>query len=278
MAENDNRHTLGMRQLFHRTITILSNAFQRLEPQVPAPQLVPHGDGHVFRFVEKTLTQALLLKLARVITGLKALDILLANGLLQEMASICRMLDEIGEDIAFLAAALTNDEVTELHERYLRGFWAEEFTDPSNTLARHEKPDAPRRSKVQAYVQRVLNPSENPSQMSDVNQAVSSTYSGFVHASAPQVLDLYGGDPPRFHIGGMLGTPRMDNHVHDAWNYFYRAVVSTIVVARAFGDGPLSKVLGDYHDIFLERSGERADGEHVRPVAGKEPPHRNSDG
>jgi hypothetical protein len=206
MAENDNRHTLGMRQLFHRTITILSNAFQRLEPQVPAPQLVPHGDGHVFRFVEKTLTQALLLKLARVITGLKALDILLANGLLQEMASICRMLDEIGEDIAFLAAALTNDEVTELHERYLRGFWAEEFTDPSNTLARHEKPDAPRRSKVQAYVQRVLNPSENPSQMSDVNQAVSSTYSGFVHASAPQVLDLYGGDPPRFHIGGMLGT------------------------------------------------------------------------
>lgn len=264
-----------MRELFHRTITVLSNAFRRLEPQVPAPELVPHGDGHVFRFAEKTLTQALLLKLARVVTGLKALDILLANGLLQEMASICRMLDEICEDIVFLAAALTNDEVTELHQRYLRGFWAEEFSDPSNTLARHEKPDSPRRSKVQAYVQRVLNPSGNPSTISDVHQAVSSTYSGFVHASAPQVLDLYGGNPPRFHIEGMAGTPRMDDHMHDAWNYFYRALGSAIVVARAFGDAPLSKALGDYHDSFLECSGERADGEHIRPVAGKVPPTRN---
>ena len=59
------------------------------------------------------------------------------------------MLDEIGEDIAFLAAPLTNDEVTELHNRYLRGFWADEFTDTENTLARHEKPDTPRRSKIQ---------------------------------------------------------------------------------------------------------------------------------
>lgn len=268
-----NWHTLVMRQQFHQTITVLSNAFQRLEQQVPAPQLVPHGDGHVFRFAEKTLTQALLLKLARVVTGLRALDVLLVNGLLQEMASVCRMLDEIAEDIAFLVTALTNDEVTELHERYLRAFWAEEFTDHSNMLARHEKPDTPRRNKVQAYVHRALN-SENPSQVSDVNQAMSSRYSGFVHASAPQVMDLYGGNPPRFHIEGMLGTPLMTTHVYDAWNYFYRAVLTTIFVARAFGDGPLSTALGDYHDRFLERSGERAQG--VRPIARKEPPNRNS--
>lgn len=119
-----------MRNLFLQTIDVLSNVFRRLESQISPPQLVPFGDGLVFRFVEKELTQALLLKFARVVTGLKAVDVLLANGLLQEMASTCRMLDEIGEDIAFLAAPLTNDQVTELHERYLRGFWAEEFSDP----------------------------------------------------------------------------------------------------------------------------------------------------
>lgn len=265
-------HTDLMRPIFLQTITVLSNAFRRLEEQVPPPQLVPFRDGFVFRFVEQTLQQALLLKLARVITGLRAVDVLLEAGLLQEAAATCRMLDEIGEDVAFLAAPLTNDRVTELHERYLRGFWAEEFVEGNNTLARHEKPDTPRRNKIQAYVQRVLNPSDNPSRISDVSQALSSTYSGYIHASAVQVLDMYGGDPARFHIEGMRGTPRMGGHIHDAWNYFYRAIVTAIVVARAFGDPPLSRALGEYHDEFLEQSGTRAEG--VRRIDGSEPPIR----
>ena len=161
-----------MRSLFHQTIVVISNAFRRLEKQVPSPKLVSFGDGHVCRFLEKTLEQALLLKLARVVTGLKALDVLLAAGLFQEMAAICRVLDEIGEDIAFLAAAVTNAQKTELHDRYLKGFWAEEFPDPENTFARHEKPNMPRRSKIQAYVQRVLNPLEDLSRISDANQVI----------------------------------------------------------------------------------------------------------
>ena len=179
------------------------------------------------------------------------------------------MLDEIREDISFLAAPLTNDEVTELHERYLRGFWAEEFPDADNTLARHEKPDTPRRGKIHSYVQRVLNPTEDPSLISDVTQAISSTYSGYVHASSVQVLDMYGGNPPHFHIEGMQETPRADEHTHDAWNYFYRGLAAAIVVARAFGDGSLSRTLGEYHDKFLDQSGERAEG--VRRIAGAEP-------
>jgi hypothetical protein len=265
-----------MNPLYLQTITALSNAFRRLEQQVPPPRQIQFRDGFVFRFVEQSLEQALLLKFARVATGLRAIDVLLKAGLLQEMAATCRMLDEIGEDIAFLAAPLTNDKVTELHERYLRGFWAEEFQDSDNTLARHQKPDTPKRSKIQAYVQRTLNPVDNPSQMSDVSQAVSSTYSGFVHASAAQVLDLYGGDPPRFHIEGMQQTPRMDDHVYDAWNYFYRAIATGIIVARAFGDRSLSRTLGEFHDKFLRQSGDRAEG--VRRIAGTEPQTRKPAG
>ena len=258
-----------MRPLYLQTITVLTNTFRRLEPQVPPPQQVPFRDGVVFRFIEQTLEQALLLKLARLVTGLRAVDLLLQAGLLQEMGVTCRVLDEIGEDIAFLAAPLTNDTVTELHERYLQGFWAEEFQDDDNTLARHLKPDTPRRGKIQGYVQRVLNPTGDPSLMSDVGQALSSTYSGYVHASAVQVLDLYGGDPPHFHIEGMQGTPRMNEHIYDAWNYYYRGIASGIIVARAFGDQPLSKTLGAYHDKFLDQSGRRSEG--VRRIDGAEP-------
>lgn len=209
-----------------------------------------------------------------MVTGLRAVDVLLKAGLLQEMAATCRMLDEICEDIAFLAAPITNDKVTELHERYLSGFWAEEFQDSEDTLARHQKPNTPPRKKIQAYVQRTLNPVDNSSQMSDVSQAVSSTYSGYVHAAASQVLDLCGGDPPRFHIEGMQQTPRMDDHIYDAWNYFYRAIPTGIIVARAFGDRSLSKALGEFHDKYLEQSGERADG--LVRVSGAEPKTRTT--
>jgi hypothetical protein len=258
-----------VRAIFLESITVLSNAFRRLEAQAPAPTLVPLGEHYVFRFVEQTLEQALLLKMARVITGLKAVDALLAKGLLQEMAAMCRILDELCEDISFLTAALTNDEITELHSRYLQGFWAEEFTSPERPLARHQKPDAPRRNKVVAYIQRVFNPSENQSRMSDVQQAISSTYSGYIHAAAPQVMDMYGGDPPRFHIEGMLRTPLMEDHVYDAWNYHYRAVIAAICVARAFGDSDLSRILGEYHDKFIAQSGSRA--KEIAPIAGREP-------
>lgn len=241
---------------------------------MPPPKLVRNGDVHVYRFLEQSLEQALLLKLARVVTGLKAVDALLAEGLLQEMAAMCRILDELCEDISFLTAALTNDEVTELHTRYLRGFWAEEFTDPANTLARHQKPDSPRRSKVVAYTHRILNPSDDLSKVSDVQQAISSTYSGYIHAAAAHVMDMYGGDPPHFHIEGMLRTPRMSDHVHDAWNYHFRSVIAGIFVARAFGDGNLSRTLGEFHDKFLVRSGRR--GEGIAPIAGREPPVRGA--
>ena len=33
-------------------------------------------------------------------------------------------------------------------------------------------------------------------------------YSNYVHAKYPEVMDLYGGEPGRFHLDGMRGTPK----------------------------------------------------------------------
>ena len=60
--------------------------------------------ANVFRLIQK---------LARVITGLRGAAALLDQGLVQEQGVIERTLDEIGEDIAFLAPlAITNDSIT----------------------------------------------------------------------------------------------------------------------------------------------------------------------
>ena len=73
---------------------------------MPPPQKVPYGDAFVFRYKEKTIQQAMVQKLARVVSGLHAAWLLLENGFLQEQAAVQRMLDEFHEDILFLAFAV----------------------------------------------------------------------------------------------------------------------------------------------------------------------------
>jgi hypothetical protein len=123
-----------MRKLFHQALTVMDNAFRRLEAQVPAPKTQPFNDSFVFRYEEKTIEQALIQKLARVISGLRAVDILLFHGHIQEQSVLHRTLDELNEDIMFLTAAVTNDTVTDLHKQYLEAFWAEEFDVPADPV------------------------------------------------------------------------------------------------------------------------------------------------
>ena len=233
----------------------MKNAFRRMEAQVPPPQAVPWRDSFVFRHKEKMIEQALLQKVARSISALHAVDVLLLHGFLQEQAVLLRTLDEIREDIFFLAAAITNDHVTDRHRQFLEEFFAEEFPDPNNPLARHQKPNMVPRKKIRSYVNRVLSTDPNPSRLADIDESISSVYSGYVHASSPQIMDMCGGDPPRFHIEGMLGTPRMVEHINDALNYFYRGLISITIVAKAFGDKSLVETLYQYLAKFEEATG-----------------------
>ena len=54
-----------MDALYNHTFHHLDDAFKKLAAQVPPPQKVPHGDSFVFRYVEKTIQQAIVQKLAR---------------------------------------------------------------------------------------------------------------------------------------------------------------------------------------------------------------------
>jgi hypothetical protein len=68
---------------------------------VPPPKQRPWKNGFVFRYTEKTIQQAIIQKLARTISGLYAIDLLLDRGLFQEQGMVQRVLDEIEEDIVF---------------------------------------------------------------------------------------------------------------------------------------------------------------------------------
>ena len=91
-----------MEHLYHQALDIMVEAFDVLCRKVGDPELQPMGDGYVYRYQEKSIYQAIIQKLARLVTGLKAICALNHDGFLQEQAALQRTLDEFQEDIAFL--------------------------------------------------------------------------------------------------------------------------------------------------------------------------------
>lgn len=216
--------------------------------------MVSHGDAFVFRYKEKTIQQAMVQKLARMVSGLHAAWLLLENGLLQEQAAVQRMLDEFDDDILFLAYAVIKGEQTQLHQEFLDAFYKEEFDGPTAVESSHDRPMVPRR-KIRAYIARVDLQGIDPSTGVTLSHTIHSGYSGFVHGASPHIMDMLEGNPPRFRIHGMSGTLRQEEHRNDLYNPFFRAIISFAIAAKAFGDNELFQSLKAYHLEFNSLSG-----------------------
>ena len=237
------------------TLTVMMNAFRRMEGSIAPPQKVAHEGSFVHRYINKDIHSALIQKLARVISGLNAIVVLLNEGHVQEVGVLFRTLDEIQEDIFFLATAETNGAHTERHTKYLDAFYADSIFARVKGSLDIPKPDLVPRKKIRAHTLNALGDGVNVSHALTAMESVGTAYSGFVHAASENIMDMYGGDPSHFHLCGMLDTPRMQSYEKDAVNYFYRSLMATIVVAKAFGDGPLAKTLYEFLAIYEKANG-----------------------
>ena len=244
-----------MHNLFLKTLSTLEAAFVTLEGQVEKPQKRPFMDSFVFRYREQSAHQAVVQKLARIVSGLHAARILLEKGFVQELGILQRMLDELKEDVTFICYGILDGKLTELHKRYLAAFYQEEFDNPHDPISSSQnRPMIPRR-KIRAYIAKRESPQLDPIRGIKLSKLMSNAYSGFVHGASPHIMDIYGGNPARFHISGMLGTPKVATHESDLWNYFYRGILSFIFTATAFGNEKLAQELSSYCDHFEQQSG-----------------------
>lgn len=219
---------------FEFTLQELDAALEALASIVPAPQRVPYKDGYVMRYLEQTDQQAIVLKLARIISCIRAAEILLRTGHLQELGMLQRVLDETNEDITFLCGPFIGGARETRHDQFLEYFWQEEFDEGVAPMDAPQKRGMVSRDKIIAYNARTM-PSGDPSTNSKASTTLHKAYSGFVHGAAPHIMDLYGGDPPRFQTAGLLGTSRMSDSKDDFANYPYRALMTCAVAAKALG-------------------------------------------
>jgi hypothetical protein len=142
---------------------------------------------------------------------------------------------------------------------YLEAFYEEEFDKPEDPISSTQKRPMVRREKIRAYIARIEGSNLDPSRGVALTRTISKAYSGYVHGASPQIMEMYGGNPPQFHVSGMRGTPLFSDHQHDIWNYFYRGICAFGFAAKAFGDEPLFSSIQCYRDEFARQSGRKND-------------------
>ena len=196
-----------------------------------------------------------------MISGLNASLVLLKAGYVQELGALFRMLDEFNEDILFLCQALRSGEISELHQKYLTAFYQEEFDNPDNAfLSTQNRPTVSRR-KIHAAISRIPENELNQSDHNELQRTLSQAYSGYVHAASAHVMEMYGGNPPSYHVSGMQGTPRIAEFTNNAWDYFYRGLITIMMVALTFKKDNLLQELYEFR-TYVEKKSSRTEWEH----------------
>ena len=244
-----------MRGLYEHSLQNMEKTVHDLASRVPAPKTVAFKDSFVFRHVEQTIHQAIVQKLARLVSSLRAAEVLMEYGFVQEQAVLQRVLDELQEDVVFLSFGAIESILPDIHKEYLVAFFQEEF-DKESAIDSTQKRRMVSRKRIQAFLSRVPGAPKDQSTTVKISRTVSKTYSGYVHAASPQIMDMYGGDPPIFHMRGMLGTERHDEHRADLWNYFYRGTSAFAFAAQAFGDKELFNKIHSFVVNFEQVSGK----------------------
>ena len=177
------------------------------------------------------------------------------RGFVQEQAALQRILGELHEDVTFMALATIDGNITPLHEEFLAAFFEEEFDADTALESTQKRPMIPRK-KIQAYIARNEGAELDPRTGVELSRTITKAYSGYVHAASPQIMDMYGGEPLRFHVTGLIGTYRHVEHRNDLWNYFYRSILAFGFAAKAFGDQPLFDQISTFLIEFERDNGK----------------------
>ena len=114
------------------------------------------------------------------------------------------------------------------------------------------------RKNIRAFNSRDRGAGYDQSSPIELSRTISKAYSGYVHGAPPQLMELYYGAPPRFHLSGGTDSPLYGDHIGDLLNYYYRAILSFVFAAKAFGDEALFKKIHDYSIEFAVASGRES--------------------
>lgn len=227
-------------------------ALRRIEGHVPPPQEVLIHGNPALRYLEQTIQQAIVAKVARYISLLSGAKILMEHGQVHEQALLQRAMDESESDVTFLALGVIKNDITERHTAFLTEFWKEEYDKPTAMDSTQDRAP-PKREKIRAYIAK--HSGADPSTAIKADRALYKSLSGYVHGAAPHIMDLHNGSS--FSVRGVAGSFRHAEHRRDLWNYYYRGLLVCAWGAIVFEDVELSEAMRIGADEFAQVTGRK---------------------
>jgi len=202
------------------------------------------GPYRQFRHETPTESLACYLKGVKSISTLNACLILLRHGYTQEIGALCRMVDDFCNEIFFLLkpqgedGGFSDDQIL-----FLESFFQEELDQPGDPLASTQKRATVPVRKIHATFAKLASTELNSSDAQELLRTTQQAFSGYVHGAYPHIMEMYGGNPPQFHMSGMLGTPRIDEWRWQLVCYVYRVSMASVFIARKLGLEEMEKSL-----------------------------------
>jgi hypothetical protein len=236
--------------VFYTCLGDLSVLISQIESHFPPPKFVEVGGQRQFRFSENTVYHVAFLKSVRMVSGLYASLALLPGGYYQEIMVVLRTVDDFSSEILFILENAEQNTLSDAQKKFMEDFFQEEFVNPNNPLENTKRRSTVPKRKIWASAARQIGQYANPSDAQKILQVTNDAFSGYVHGAYPQIMELCGGKPPRFHINGVLASPRIEACFKQISFYLHRTIMATGILTKSLGLGGLADRAGEIRDFF----------------------------
>jgi hypothetical protein len=187
-------------EYLRKYITLLDQGVCAFNDKIHQPIFDP--DSRRFLYEEPNPVIFLVLKMARMVTAFYASLELTKHGLFEDVGAICRIIIECRHDIDFVMEGLIKDPFPTDKQEAIDNFFNKEIQTAEEMMSTMKKlPTIPRR-KIYPAVGRLLSPGD-PDRSQRISKVLEETFSGYVHASYPHIMEMYEGTRNEFRMSGV---------------------------------------------------------------------------
>jgi hypothetical protein len=172
------------------------------------PRLHHVNGDRAFRYEAPDVRHFCLLKAVRVVSALNASFELARCGYTQEIATVMRTMIECTTHIEFVLDPDDSERHQSEVAKYVQAFFADSRRDPAAEVTRAQVPQTLVHASIGRTLDDFAEDKEGRTPAAKLFSNIYRIYSNYVHAKYPEIMDLYGGRPGRFHLRGMSGTPK----------------------------------------------------------------------
>lgn len=254
-----------IRKVVSRAQDVVESLNRHFQP----PELVKVDGKPFFRHSNKNDLLLSQLKCIRAISSLHACILLLENGYVQEVGTLCRCIDDFNQEVLFLATPLGDNGPSEQQRRLVNEFFQEEFDNTSDPFGSAQQRNRVPRSKVLAGISRIFGQPINPNDIQELHRTLQQGFSGYVHGAYVHIMEIFGGQHGNlhYHMQGLNGTPRIPEWTEALSNYVYRTMCAVEVVSKRCQDSAAVQAIQTARHVMEEAMGMTAD-------AAEKPPDR----